>query len=959
MGLRSAALIVVVRVTALWLMGLELALSAFASEGPPPGARALHLLFSFNVVIAAILASIGALLSPLRGHPWRHGMALAGVSVVPVWFVGDAAASGAWISQQSWAPLVRWIPVLAGAAGMMAFGWLLASRRRGLTLTLACVAASTACAYADSAILVGQHRPFHLLLHGLAAMFALAAGQRTLMPALAEQQGGRAFAMVVGALGIVVSALSAPLALDHLSRADLVQRSPTGRRLLRSFVPVRKRAHLHSVLEKLDPNAAAPKPDAAPRGLLPTSAPDGSPWNVLWLTVDALRADTLPPVRTKKTRHARPGDTPFLDEWVGGAWRFSRAYSQSTITHQSMPAMFRSTQTFDGDRIGRPVATAMADLGLTPVAIVNNFFMEPRFKPIQRLLDGYSRVAVYEKRTMNDAVPLALETIAQVRDQRFFAWMHFYNMHSPGFDDRPLSGKDGKWPKRYRRSLKWMDREMKKLLDGLKELGLRDRTLVVLTSDHGEGLGANGYRFHGRTVWHEETHVPLAIEVPGQRGQRIDAMVGNLDVLPTLFDLLGAEPDGLHAGQSLVPLMVGQAPGWSHAYYLDCMNTTMLALMSGRDKLMHDVKAGAYMRYDLGRDPKEDENLFDPGGALDRDLLARLVRLNPKLFKAELGEAETRALLVRRVSQVDATTPLDTLDFLLRLIVLDKGADVIHEGRRLFRQAGDDRARLKILRHLESKDRAALQALLLERLAAVSGTPAEIELVHGLARHGHGKLPAERVAARIRWWLERGDPAATMAWLSLSRRWQRKPAGTYARVLGAVLERWSGLDASHPELLDAALGNIASLRRTRASTDSGLAARVMPFLESPAAATRALASSALGQVGGEAAVPKLEERLREGSPRERQAALHALGRIRKHKAVAAIEAHAGDPLLTVDIIDVLGEIGSAKGVPILEDIAKSNYNRIVRGRAARVLKRLKRRIEAGGRRSPRKDRTGK
>jgi arylsulfatase A-like enzyme len=111
----------------------------------------------------------------------------------------------------------------------------------------------------------------------------------------------------------------------------------------------------------------------------------------------------------------------------------------------------------------------------------------------------------------------------------------------------------------YDSEIRYTDHAIGGLLAALDRRGLRDGTIVVLTADHGESLGENGYFFeHGDLGSEAEVHVPLVVRAPGlPAGVRVGATVGQLDVAPTVLDLLDLAGDGSFRGTSLLPLLEG------------------------------------------------------------------------------------------------------------------------------------------------------------------------------------------------------------------------------------------------------------------------------------------------------------------------------------------------------------------------------------------------------------------
>ena len=164
----------------------------------------------------------------------------------------------------------------------------------------------------------------------------------------------------------------------------------------------------------------------------------------------------------------------------------------------------------------------------------------------------------------------------------------------------------------YDSGIAYMDERIGGFLDHVRALGLEPSTLVVLTSDHGEGLGEHGEYRH-RTLYDEILRVPLIVSGPGvPAGRLVDRQVRQVDVTPTILDLVGLPPQGTGAGKSLRSLM--EDPGapfeemaWSYAP----TNYEGLSLRIGnRQKYIVNDAAFEPLRgrarlFDLTRDPRE------------------------------------------------------------------------------------------------------------------------------------------------------------------------------------------------------------------------------------------------------------------------------------------------------------------------------------------------------------------
>jgi arylsulfatase A-like enzyme len=121
----------------------------------------------------------------------------------------------------------------------------------------------------------------------------------------------------------------------------------------------------------------------------------------------------------------------------------------------------------------------------------------------------------------------------------------------------------------YDGGLVYTDDNLGRLLSGLDDLGLREKTAVVVVGDHGEALGEHGLYFtHDFTLYDEVLRVPLAVRVPGRGrpGTVVPQQVRLIDLMPTLADLAGVSPPSDLEGVSLVPLLEGRSLGYLPAF---------------------------------------------------------------------------------------------------------------------------------------------------------------------------------------------------------------------------------------------------------------------------------------------------------------------------------------------------------------------------------------------------------
>ncbi len=197
-----------------------------------------------------------------------------------------------------------------------------------------------------------------------------------------------------------------------------------------------------------------------------------------------------------------------------------------------------------------------------------------------------------------------------------------------------------RWPAVYDAEIAFLDAQLGRLLDRLDELGVGGETLVVVTADHGEGLGDHGFWTHG-LLWEEQLRVPLVVAGPGVApGLVPSARVRLVDVLPTLAELFdlrvpAAALDGVSFADELAAGSDGGRPEPIGGCYAEVHHAledrlgrepAMYSLTLGRWKYVHRPHSGAHELYDLQTDPHELTNLAGEEPRVVRVLRADLAR---------------------------------------------------------------------------------------------------------------------------------------------------------------------------------------------------------------------------------------------------------------------------------------------------------------------------------------------
>lgn len=316
--------------------------------------------------------------------------------------------------------------------------------------------------------------------------------------------------------------------------------------------------------------------------------------NVLLVSVDTVRADRL-----SHAGHERD-TTPAMQRLSQrGAW-FSESHSQAPSTVPSHASMFTGTwifrhQVLSFTRVLEPTEQTLAEhlqaAGYRSFAAVSSF----RFKRESGFPQGFDRYETFwglDKNDRSAAVnAVATEELAAGADRPVFGFLHYYDAHAPYAPPEPHrtrfhaggaapapedtvafiaqnARRPGGLPAPqvayleglYDGGLSYLDQQIAWLAEDIPAANGRP-TLVVLTSDHGDAFMEHGYLGHSNHLYEEIMRVPLIVSWPGVvvAGQRLDVPVENVDLLPTILDLVGLPvPDGLD-GQSLAPALKGLA----------------------------------------------------------------------------------------------------------------------------------------------------------------------------------------------------------------------------------------------------------------------------------------------------------------------------------------------------------------------------------------------------------------
>ena len=402
--------------------------------------------------------------------------------------------------------------------------------------------------------------------------------------------------------------------------------------------------------------------------LLVCACGPAAPPNAILIVIDTLRADHL-----GGYGYARD-TTPNLDRLMREGVRFDAAISNSSWSAPSHATLATGTSTPSHAVLNfshalpegiEPVAAVFQRSGYATGLFSTHFALH---NGVQGLDAGFDRRQVERNDRDGPVLVAALEWIRGV-DRPFFLQLVLMGPHAPyakypkaydeeHFTDVPPGGErefdftetvwvgEGGIPRsvrlegrrdvgfyvnRYDRAIRYTDALVGAFLDRLREEGRLDHALVVVVSDHGEGLGEHGIFAHELHLYDFLVRVPLIVSFPGvvPSGVVWSPVVPHVDVAPTMLGLAGLPVPAWMDGRDLSePLRRGEPPPdevlATGAYRLRGFERYMVR--SAALKLIYDARSGARELYDLRADPHERVNLLAPGRGEPPPGYARLAR---------------------------------------------------------------------------------------------------------------------------------------------------------------------------------------------------------------------------------------------------------------------------------------------------------------------------------------------
>lgn len=383
--------------------------------------------------------------------------------------------------------------------------------------------------------------------------------------------------------------------------------------------------------QNCDGNDFTLRPTPAPAGPA-VSVPDQfkrSDWNILFITVDTVRYD-----RTSfggyRDGPKKRDTTPRLAELVKKSASFTFAQAPSAGTMASIPATLTSKFFHSGIALDenlppgnppriKPENTTLPEIlkrvGYRTGVIASHHYwndwglnqgVDDYDNSIGKTSDPFAVSA-------NKVTDHALAWISRQQGHKWFLWAHYIDPHGryvahPDVVDYGSSESD-----LYDAELRWTDQQLGRLFDELVRLPSNDRTIIIITSDHGDSMGEHTVPVgtHGTALYREMLHVPLIFYVPNNQPRAIGGAVTALDIVPTVAAIVGADTEDLaFEGTSLVPqIFYGKEDRDRVVFAETNAPSPQRAAISQAWKLIYYVHANVYELYDLAADPWEKTNL--------------------------------------------------------------------------------------------------------------------------------------------------------------------------------------------------------------------------------------------------------------------------------------------------------------------------------------------------------------
>jgi len=384
---------------------------------------------------------------------------------------------------------------------------------------------------------------------------------------------------------------------------------------------------------------------------------------IILISIDTLRADRLPAYGYEGV------ETPAIDALRREGILFEHAYSHIPLTlpsHASLLTGLLPPEHGLRDNIGYRLDHERVASGEVPFlpqllktrdyatgAAVSSFVLRQKMG-LGAAFDFYEDSIEFRtgtglgglQRPGLETLDLARDWLRQASQGPFFFFFHIYEPHTPYAPPPPFAGR---YSSPYDGEVATADAVIGALFDELRQLGVYDRALIVLLSDHGESLGEHGEDEHGVLLYTATLRVPLILKLPGARlaGEHVEAPVQLIDVLPTVVDVLGLPAPADLRGASLLQFLDPTVPPrriYSETFYprLHFGWSELTSLLDGNHQYIEGPDPELF---DLVADPSEQRNLLRQERRLFATFSDELATYDRTLAGPEEVDAESRQAL--------------------------------------------------------------------------------------------------------------------------------------------------------------------------------------------------------------------------------------------------------------------------------------------------------------------------
>jgi arylsulfatase A-like enzyme/Flp pilus assembly protein TadD len=387
--------------------------------------------------------------------------------------------------------------------------------------------------------------------------------------------------------------------------------------------------------------------------------PKGTP--VVLISIDTLRADHLPAYGYKGV------ETPAIDAVRRDGVLYEHAYSTTPLTFPSHTTLLTGVlPAVHGvrDNVGYKLDAAKVERGELPFlpeilkkagyatgGAVSAYVLQGK-TGLSTGFDFYEDGIEFRsgtglgglQRPGGETLKLSRDWLRSVKDKPFFFFFHIYEPHTPYAPPEPYASR---YPLKYDGEIATADHIVGELIDELKSQGVYDRAIVVLLSDHGEGLGDHGEDEHGVLLYNEAIHVPLILKLPkSQRaGETTARPVQLLDVTPTVLGLLGLGVPKVMPGASLLAAGVPPRRIYSETFY-PRLHFGWNELFSLIDEKDHYIEGPDPELYDRGKDPREKTNVLRDERRVYAAMRQDLARYDRRLAPPAAVDEESRQAMM-------------------------------------------------------------------------------------------------------------------------------------------------------------------------------------------------------------------------------------------------------------------------------------------------------------------------